>query len=428
VKDWQAHWFAAKASDYRALTLEDQTIRRAIATRYGDSGSISRVEIERGPQDLVVTINTARPGIVIGRGGQRVDELRGDLERLTGKRARLNIQEIRQPELDAYLVGRNVAEQLERRVAYRRALRLTMQRTLQAGALGIKVIVSGRLGGAEIARTDGAMEGRVPLHTLRANIDFAIAEAHTSFGQIGVKVWIYRGDVMSSADAIRTRVLDRMTAGTAGGRPGRGRGRPSGQGRPPDRRERAGPARQVTPPAEPQTESAAVPETAAPPEPEVTAPSEPEAAAPAEPKAEATAAPEAEAPAEPEPEAATPSEPEAAAPAEPEAKAPTAPEAEAPAEPEAATPSEPEAAAPAEPETPAEPKEETPPKPARASRARAKKATPVKRKPRSATASTRTTRTRRRRATADAEDKPSVPAETEPTETPTPDDAETTES
>jgi len=396
VKDWQAHWFAAKASDYRALTLEDQTIRRAIATRYGDSGSISRVEIERGPQDLVVTINTARPGIVIGRGGRRVDELRGDLERLTGKRARLNIQEIRQPELDAYLVGRNVAEQLERRVAYRRALRLTMQRTLQAGALGIKVIVSGRLGGAEIARTDGAMEGRVPLHTLRANIDFAIAEAHTSFGQIGVKVWIYRGDVMSSADAIRTRVLDRMTAGTAGGRSGRGRGRPSGQGRPPDRRERAGPARQVTPPAEPQTESAAVPETAAPPEPEVTAPSEPEAAAPAEPKAEATAAPEAEAPAEPEPEAATPSEPEAAAPAEPE--------------------------------TPAEPKEETPPKPARASRARAKKATPVKRKPRSATASTRTTRTRRRRATADAEDKPSVPAETEPTETPTPDDAETTES
>ena len=297
VKDWQAHWFAAKASDYRALTLEDQTIRRAIQERYGDSGAIARVEIERGPQDLVVTINTARPGIVIGRGGQRVDELRGDLERLTGKRARLNIQEMRQPELDANLVARNVAEQLERRVAYRRALRLTMQRTIQAGAQGIKIIVSGRLGGADIARTDGAMEGRIPLHTLRADIDFAISEARTTFGQIGVKVWIYKGDVLSSDDAIRSRVLDRMAAGTgpsAGRGGGRGRGRAAG--RQPARRGRAaaGP-----PPAEAERAAPAEPEAAAPAEPEERAPAEPEAAAPAEPEAAAPAQAEEEAPAAP---------------------------------------------------------------------------------------------------------------------------------
>ena len=300
VKDWQAHWFAAKAGDYRALTLEDQVIRRAIQERYGDSGAIARVEIERGPQDLVVTINTARPGIVIGRGGQRVDELRGDLERLTGKRARLNIQEMRQPELDANLVARNVAEQLERRIAYRRALRLTMQRTMQAGAQGIKIIVSGRLGGAEIARTDGAMEGRIPLHTLRADIDFAIAEARTTFGQIGVKVWIYKGDVMSSDEAIRTRALERMTAGPgpSAGRGARGRGRSSG--RQPPRRERAAADRPTgAPPAGRETAAPAEPEAAAPAEPESKAPAEPEAAAPAEPESKAPAEPEAAAPAAP---------------------------------------------------------------------------------------------------------------------------------
>ena len=319
VKDWQAHWFASKASDYRALTLEDQQIRRAIRERYGDSGAIARVEIERGPQDLVVTINTARPGIVIGRGGQRVDELRGDLEKLTGKRARLNIQEMRQPELDANLVARNVAEQLERRVAYRRALRLTMQRTVQAGAQGIKIIVSGRLGGAEIARTDGAMEGRVPLHTLRADIDFAIAEARTTFGQIGVKVWIYKGDVMSSDDAIRARVLERMTTGPAAGRGGRGRGRPSG-GRQPGRRDQAAAARA---PAAPEAEKPAAPEAAKPAEPKAEKPAEPKAEKPAEPKAETPAEPEAETPAEPKAE--TPAEPEAAKPAEPKAEKPAEP-------------------------------------------------------------------------------------------------------
>ncbi len=201
---WQARWFAARGPAYAALAIEDQKIREMIKARYEESGGISKTEIERGPQELVVSIHTARPGIVIGRGGTRVDELRADLEKLTGKRARLNIQEIRQPELDAYLVARNVAEQLERRVAFRRAMRQSVTRTMQAGAEGIKLICSGRLGGAEIARAEKAMDGRVPLHTLRANIDFAIAEAATTFGRIGVKVWIYKGEVTSSAAIVGT--------------------------------------------------------------------------------------------------------------------------------------------------------------------------------------------------------------------------------
>lgn len=215
VQDWRAHWFASKASDYRRLTEEDQKIRGLISGRYAESGAISRVEIERGTQDLVVTINTARPGIIIGRGGTRVDELRGDLEKLTEKRSRLNIQEIRQPELDATLVGQSIAEQLERRVAYRRAVRLAMQRTMQSGALGIKVVVSGRLGGAEIARTDKQKEGRTPLHTLRAQIDFAVSEAKTTYGVIGIKVWIYTGDMIPSAENLRARSMARLSLGAS---------------------------------------------------------------------------------------------------------------------------------------------------------------------------------------------------------------------
>ena len=193
-KDWQSRWFASKPEEYRDLVKQDVEVRDVIMSRYPDAG-ISRVEIERG-NDVVITIHTARPGIVIGRGGQRVEELRKELEQRSARRARLNVQEIRQPELDAYLVGRNIAEQLERRVAFRRAIRQTVLRTMQAGALGIKVLISGRLGGADIARREKAMEGRVPLHTLRADIDYAIAEAATEFGVIGVKVWIYKGDII----------------------------------------------------------------------------------------------------------------------------------------------------------------------------------------------------------------------------------------
>ena len=195
VKDWQTRWFAAKQKDYRALVKEDIGIRNVVMEGNEDAG-ISRVEIERGTNELVVTAHTARPGIVIGRGGAKVDEMRKELERLTSGRVRLNVQEIRQPELDAFLVARNIADQLERRIAFRRAIRQAMNRTMQAGAQGIKVIASGRLAGADIARAEKAMEGRVPLHTLRADIDFDIAEAATDFGRIGVKVWIFKGEIL----------------------------------------------------------------------------------------------------------------------------------------------------------------------------------------------------------------------------------------
>ena len=194
IKDWQARWFAAKPGEYRAQVAEDMEIRSTVLSSSPDAG-ISKVEIERS-NEVVVTVHTARPGIVIGRGGQKVEELRKMIESKSAKRVRLNVQEIRQPELDAYLVARNVADQLERRIAFRRAVRQAITRTMQAGAQGVKVICGGRLGGAEIARREKAMEGRVPLHTLRADIDFAVTEAATDFGRIGVKAWIYKGDIL----------------------------------------------------------------------------------------------------------------------------------------------------------------------------------------------------------------------------------------
>ena len=199
IKDWQARWFGHRAEDYRKQVQEDLRIRLIIFKTLPDAG-ISRVEIERGSQELVVNIHTARPGIVIGRGGTRVEELRQALESLTENKARLNVVEVRNPELDAFLVARNIADQLERRIAYRRAMRQGLTRTMQAGAKGIKIVSSGRLGGAEIARQEKAMDGRVPLHTLRADIDFAIAEARTQMGVVGVKVWIYKGDILPELD------------------------------------------------------------------------------------------------------------------------------------------------------------------------------------------------------------------------------------
>jgi small subunit ribosomal protein S3 len=197
IKDWHSRWFASSAKDFRALLLDDIRIREMVSKQYRDAG-ISAIHIERGNQDLIVTVHTARPGIVIGRGGQRIEDLRKILEEMTGDRARLNVQEIRQPELDAYLVARNIADQLERRIAFRRAMRQAIGRAMQAGALGAKVICSGRLGGAEIARKEKAMEGRVPLHTLRADIDYGLAEAATAMGKVGVKVWLYKGDILPS--------------------------------------------------------------------------------------------------------------------------------------------------------------------------------------------------------------------------------------
>ena len=173
-------------------------IRDSIARSLREAG-VSRIEIERNANQASISIHTAKPGIVIGRGGQKVEELRADLEKLTGRRLRLNINEIRAPELDANLVARNVADQLERRVAFRRAIKQAVQRTMQRGAEGAKIIVSGRLGGAEMSRRAVEMDGRVPLHTIRADIEYGFQEARTVFGQIGVKVWIYKGERLPQA-------------------------------------------------------------------------------------------------------------------------------------------------------------------------------------------------------------------------------------
>jgi small subunit ribosomal protein S3 len=183
---------------YRGLVLEDFRIRQAILEQYKDfsEAGIASIAIDRGAQDIVVSINSARPGILIGRDGERVKQLRLVLEQVTGKRMQLNILEVSQPELNAYLVAKSIAEQLERRVSHRRAMRQATQRAMQAGAQGIKIILGGRIMGAEIARREKLMVGRVPLHTLRADIDFAVAEALTIMGKIGVKAWIYRGEVL----------------------------------------------------------------------------------------------------------------------------------------------------------------------------------------------------------------------------------------
>lgn len=192
-KTWLSKWH--DDHNYAELVHEDLAVRRTVESTYRGAG-ISKVEIERGTGEVTVAIHTARPGIVIGRGGQRVDELRGNLERLTKKKVHVNIREIRTPELDAYLVARNIADQLERRIAFRRAMKRAIGQTMDAGAKGVKVKISGRLGGQEIARTTGEHQGSVPLHTLRADIDYALAEARTPTGKIGVKVWIYLGDVI----------------------------------------------------------------------------------------------------------------------------------------------------------------------------------------------------------------------------------------
>ena len=198
IKDWKAHWFAPSAASYRALVLEDLKLRDSIRDEYrmfADAG-IARVEIDRGAQDGVINIHSARPGILIGRDGERVKNLRAKLEAITKRRVQLNIIEIDQPEINAYLVARNIADQLERRVAYRRAMRQAAQRAMQGGAQGIKIMVKGRISGSEIARVEKLMMGQVPLHTLRADIDYALAEAHTIMGRVGVKVWVYHGEIL----------------------------------------------------------------------------------------------------------------------------------------------------------------------------------------------------------------------------------------
>ncbi len=198
--DHKSRWFADSTSEgqrYRDYVKEDVAIRRLMSKGMERAG-ISRVEIERTRDRVRVDIHTARPGIVIGRRGAEADRIRGDLEKLTNKQVQLNILEVKNPEVDAQLVAQGVAEQLSSRVSFRRAMRKSMQTTMKAGAKGIRVQCSGRLGGAEMSRSEFYREGRVPLHTLRANIDYGFYEAKTTFGRIGVKVWIYKGDASAT--------------------------------------------------------------------------------------------------------------------------------------------------------------------------------------------------------------------------------------
>ena len=191
-RTWSAKWYADK--DYRVLLQEDIAIRRLVEKRLANA-SVSQVEIERGINHVTVTVHTAKPGIVIGKGGANVETLRKQVGEITTRKVKLEIKEIRQPELDAYLVAMNIAQQLGRRIAFRKAMKQAVQRTMKAGAKGVKVAVSGRLGGAEMARREWDKEGRIPLGTLRADISYGYVLSRTTYGTIGVKVWIYRGDV-----------------------------------------------------------------------------------------------------------------------------------------------------------------------------------------------------------------------------------------
>lgn len=197
IKDWDARWYASR-KDFADNLIEDVQLRDMLKKKLFHAG-ISKIEIERAANRVKVNIFTAKPGIVIGRGGTGVDALKKEIEKFTKKTTILNIVEVKYPDLDAQLVAENIAAQLERRISFRRAMKQTMQRTMKAGAKGIKTMVSGRLGGTDIARKEGYHEGTIPLQTLRADIDYGFAEAKTTYGGIGVKVWIYKGEVLPKA-------------------------------------------------------------------------------------------------------------------------------------------------------------------------------------------------------------------------------------
>jgi small subunit ribosomal protein S3 len=219
--DHVSHWFADSTKSgqrYKDFVREDIRIRQLMSTGMERAG-IAKVEIERTRDRVRVDIHTARPGIVIGRRGAEADRIRGELEKLTGKQVQLNILEVKNPEMEAQLVAQGIAEQLTSRVAFRRAMKKAMQSAQRAGAKGIRVACSGRLGGAEMSRSEFYREGRVPLHTLRANIDYGFYEAKTTFGRIGVKVWIYKGDV--TAKELAQQAAAAPSRGRAGDRPGR---------------------------------------------------------------------------------------------------------------------------------------------------------------------------------------------------------------
>lgn len=225
IKGWDSNWYGGK--DFSDKLVEDHEIRKYIDARLA-RGGVSKVVIERTLKRITLTIHTARPGVVIGKGGQEVDKLKEELKKLTGKDIQINIYEIKRPELDAQLIGDSIAQQLQARISYRRAMKQAIASALRVGAEGIKIKVSGRLGGAEMARTEQYKEGRIPLHTLRADIDYAISEANTVYGKIGIKVWVFKGEVFGKRDLSPN--VGSQSGNTGGGRSDRrrdggGRGR-----------------------------------------------------------------------------------------------------------------------------------------------------------------------------------------------------------
>jgi len=215
-KTWRSRWFADR--DYAKLLHEDLELRADLKKRFSHAG-VSKIEIERAANKLKIDIYTSRPGIIIGRKGTEVDKLKGEIQKRTNRDVFINIQEIRKAEIDAQLVAENIATQLERRVAFRRAMKKAVQTAMKFGVKGIRVTAGGRLGGAEIARTEWYREGRVPLHTLRANIDYAETEALTAYGIIGIKVWIFKGEILAHDPTAQDRLM--MEAQTSGVRPAR---------------------------------------------------------------------------------------------------------------------------------------------------------------------------------------------------------------
>ncbi len=212
IRPWESRWYADK--EFASLLHEDIRVRRHVKRRLYDSG-VARVEIERAANKLKVTVHTAKPGMVIGRGGQEVERLRKELDKMTGRQASINIVEVRAPELEAQLVAEGVALQLERRARFLYVIKRAAQRTMQRGAKGVKIMVSGRLNGAELSRREWTAEGSVPLHTLRADIDYGFAEALTTYGKLGVKVWIYKGEVLPQSPAAAQAAGGTQAAGGA---------------------------------------------------------------------------------------------------------------------------------------------------------------------------------------------------------------------
>lgn len=217
IKGWDSNWFGGR--DFSDKLIEDEQIRNYLNTRI-QRGGISKIVIERTLRKITITIHTSRPGIVIGKGGKEVDSLREEIKRLTGKEVQINIYEIKRPELDAMLVAMQITQQLESRVSFRRAMKAALSATMRAGAGGCKIMCSGRLGGAEMARREMYKEGRIPLQTLRADIDYALAEALTIYGKIGVKVWIFKKEIYGKVDLSPNLKSDRKRPGGGGGERG----------------------------------------------------------------------------------------------------------------------------------------------------------------------------------------------------------------